>query len=221
MRKSKQIAGLLLLMALCLAMAVGCGEVRIVAEESEILAAARDLTERSILWNKLFYIDGIPTLEGGRTTGIYQEADPDFLAELGMERLSDIKEYAAGIYSTEMMQTFEQTLFSAIHNGQGTLVSGTVCMDYNEIVNGKSTFVCLMVNTENCPAIKTDEVVYLYDTMRVVYNLNYRATVEIAVCRVGEEQGQTATIRINLLKTEDTWYLDNNTFARLPEPGEP
>ena len=186
----------------------------VVHSEGEILAAAEEKIKASVLWNRIFYIDGLPTLDGGRTMGNYKEVDPAYLEEIGMERVSDIVSYGETIFSSSMMQVFQQTLFSAIKDDAGGMSTSSVCFDYIEKADGVENFICVMVDPSESPRFFASEVVYLFDTMQVDDNLNGRATVSLSVRKSGESgDGALRTIRVNLLLENEVWLLDGYTFA--------
>lgn len=208
-------AAALLLAAAMLLCLLSCGELKETADEGEILSAAERLISESVLWNELFFIDGLPVLEGGRESGNYREVDPAYLAGIGMSSLSEILEYGRTIYSADMMETMEATLFGSIRTDDGTIFSSAACFDFSEGSGEEETFLCLMVNPSECPRFGGDTVTYRYDGMTVTYNLNRCATVLVTAEGSGENAGKTAQVRVNLVLEETKWKLDNYTFVSL------
>ncbi len=199
---------------------LSCGEVNIVAKEADILSAARELIGKSVLWNEIFYIDGMRPLEGGRSpSGSYVEVDPAYLEEIGMASVAEIKEYGRGIFSPDMMESFEETLFGSIKSDMGGIVSSAACMDYEEKVTGVKKYT--VVNPEESPKSYNgtpygEHIEYLYDTMRVTYNKNYAATVVITIRGTEEKnQGLTDTVSVQMKQIDGVWYLDNLTIAKI------
>lgn len=181
----------------------------IVHSEADILAAAEERITESVLWNRIFFIEGLPVLEGGRASGVYREVDPAYLEALGMSSVSDIIDYGKTVYSTSMMTLFEETLFSSIKNEIGGVSTSAVCFDYTEKIDGQDRFLCVMVDPEQSPRFGASELEYLYDTMKVEYNLNGRAIVSLSVKKVGSDE--TRLIRVNLLLENEVWFLDGYT----------
>lgn len=224
-RITNKIFASLLLLATALMALVSCGEVNIVAKEEEILCAAEMLIKKSVLWNEIFYIDGMRPLEGGRSpSDSYVEVDPSYLQEIGMSSVAEIKEYGKEIFSPDMMKSFEDTLFGSIKSDTGSLISSAACMDYEEKVTGVLMYT--VVNTKESPKSYNgvpygEHIEYLYSTMRVTYNRNYAATVEITV-RGAEEKnaGLTDTLSVQLEQVDGVWYLDNLTIAKIKKPTE-
>ena len=218
-KTSKHLYALILLVCLLLPF-TSCGEVNIVASEQEILAAAQTLIEKSVLWNEIFYIDGMRPLQGGRSpSASYVEVDPSYLEEIGLYSVAEIKQYGAQIFSPDMMSSFEQTLFGSLRSDTGALISSAACMDYEERVTGVAMYT--VVNTEESPKNYKgtpygEHVEYLYDTMTVTYNKNYAATVEITVRGTEEKNlGLTDTVTVQLQKVGGVWYLDNLTVTKI------
>lgn len=215
MKTSKRILALLLLLCTVLLLFACVKKQKdIVHNEAEILAAAEEKIAASVLWNRLFFIEGLPVLEGGRTSGNYREVDPAYLEEIGMSRVSEIISYGKTVYSASMMELFGETLFSPIKNDVGSVLSSAVCFDYTEKIDGKDQFLCVMVDPDESPRIGASEVEYLFDTMRVEYNLNGRATVSLSVRRAGGSDVQS--LRVQLLLENELWLLDGYTFVRFP-----
>jgi hypothetical protein len=187
----------------------------VVHDEAEILSAAQERISQSVLWNKIFYIDGFSVLENGKKTGNYREVDPAYLDEIGMTRISDIKEYGKTVYSTAMLALFDETLFSSIKNDVGGVSTSAVCFDYYEKKDGVDRFICVMVDPDESPRFGASDVDYLFDTMQVVYNLNGRATVSLSVQKSGEPEN-VRTLRVSLLLENETWLLDGYTFVVFP-----
>ena len=219
MKTIKRLFVLLLLSVTLLTLA-SCGEVEIVHDEAEIMTAAEDLISRSVTWNHIFFIDGIPVLEGGREQGIYREADPSYLASFGMSKITDVITYGKTVFSSSMMQLFDETLFQSIKNEVGGVASSAVCYDFIEKKDGVSHFICVMVDPDESPRFYASEVVYHYETMQITYNLNYHATVTLTVSGVGENEGEERELRVNLLQENGVWYLDGYTFVVFPKAEE-
>lgn len=207
---------LLLLLATLILSAVSCRKDKDVTyNEEEILAATEQKILDSVLWNKIFFIEGFSILEDGRKNGNYREVDPLFLEEIGMDKVSEIIAYGETIFSTSMMELYQETLFSAIKNDVGGVSTSAVCFDFNEKIDGVDRFVCVMADPDESPRFNASHVEYLFDTMTVTYNLNGRATVSLTVCKAGEPQ-TTRDIRVNLLLENDQWLLDGYTFVAFP-----
>lgn len=214
MKMLKKVFILLLLFSMILSLA-SCKKKDVVHNETEILSAAEERISASILWNKIFFIEGLPTLEGGKKSGNYREVDPAFLEEIGMSRISEIIAYGETIFSTSMIDLYKETLFSAIKNEVGGVSTSSVCFDYFEKVDGVDRFVCVMVDPDESPRFFASNVEYLFDTMEVVDNLNGRATVSLTVQKEGDPS-QTRTVKINLLLENEVWLLDGYTFVVFP-----
>ena len=187
----------------------------VVHNEQEILEAAEERIKASILWNRIFFIEGLPILEDGRETGNYREVDPAYLEGIGMTRVSEIVAYGKTVFSTPMMTLYGETLLSSIKNGVGGVSTSAVCFDYYEKVDGKDRFLCVMVDPDESPRFGASEVEYLFDTMQVTYNLNGRATVTLSVRKVGEPDS-VSSLRVGLLLENEAWLLDGYTFVVFP-----
>lgn len=209
MKKRKLIFPLILLLYVSILLPFSCAEKDVIHDEGEILTAAEDLISESVLWNRIFYIEGLLPLEGGRTYGDYREVDPSYLAEIGTTSVAEIVAYGERIYSEAMMALFGETLFSAIKNGVGGVSSSAVCFDYTEKIDGADRFICVMVDPNESPRFHAPALDYLFDTMQVEYNRNGRATVSVSVRRV--EDRRLSSIKVNLVLENGVWLLDSYT----------
>ncbi len=217
MRTLKSVSICLLLLCTVFSV-VACQKKDVIHSEAEILAAAEEKISESVLWNRIFFIEGFPILEGGRTTGNYQEVDPAYLESIGMSRISEIISYGETLYSSSMMALFEETLFNSIKNGVGGVSTSAVCFDYTERIDGADRFICVMVDSNESPRFFASEVEYLFDTMQVEFNRNGRATVSLSVKKLGAEQGEDTLrrLRVNLSLENEVWLLDSYTFVVFP-----
>lgn len=212
MKMLKRIVTAILLLSVAVLLFSCSGKQKdIVHSEADILRAAEERISASVLWNRIFFIEGFPILEGGRTSGKYREVDPAYLEEIGMSRVSEIIDYGKTVYSTPMMELFGETIFSSIKNGVGGVSTTAVCFDYTEKIDGEDRFLCVMVDPDESPRFGASEVEYLFDTMRVEYNLNGRATVSLSVKKAGSDD--VRSLRVNLLLENEAWLLDDYTFA--------
>ena len=209
MKKRKLIFPLIILLCVCIFLLFSCAEKDVIHDEGEILSAAEDLISESVLWNRIFYIEGLLPLEGGRSYGDYREVDPAYLSEIGLSSVAEIVAYGERIYSESMMALFKETMFSAIKTDVGGVSSPAVCIDYTERIDGTERFLCVMVDPSESPRFHAPALEYFFDTMQIEYNRNGRASVSVSVRRI--EDGARSSIKVTLVLENEVWLLDSYT----------
>ena len=211
------------IIALCLGIVMllslfGCGKAQL-PEDSLLVAEAKVLLEKSLVLNQLFFETGIPTKEGGMTEGNYTEADSDYLATLGFQKLGDIKAYMHTVFSDAATADFVRYAVDKRTDGTA-LVKPAYCYDLYSDNEDNPAFLCLMVSKEGVHQ-KTDSFVYDFDSIAVVQNKKQptSATLTISATITDTETGkvQERQVSFRLVLEEDGWKLDNLTCLSYKE----
>lgn len=219
MQRAKRIlSALLVLVMLTIALTIfpACQK----EDEAFLLARAEELVEKSIVINRLFFYEGIPTLAGVEAESGYLPADMVELYMMGFESVADIKSYMQEVFSPSLCEImFASYLFSPVYNGD-MLVDVTYCYDhYDTLYGGDKTYVGVRVSAQGL-SIKTSPTEYHYDTMHITSNKRGRAVISMVVTVYGEDgTTQNTDLGVQLVKTESgIWLLDSYTAATYFTP---
>ncbi len=214
----------LLLLCALLCTLFGCGGEPL-PEDGVLLREGEALLKKALVFNRLFFEEGIPQKEGGFTDGSYTEADAEALSALGLQKLSDIKAYMKTVYSDAATADFIRYAIDKRTDGT-ILVKPAYCYDHykvNEEDPDDRIFLCLMVSNEGLHQ-QTDPFVYDYSTLEVVQEKKQAtsATLTVSATITDRETGQvqTRTVSFRLVLEEDGWRLDNLTCLSYREKQE-
>ncbi|MBQ8859294.1 MAG: hypothetical protein IJ012_05835, partial [Clostridia bacterium] len=99
----KTLSLLLSVLLLCSALSfAGCAKL----DTTGLAEAAPDLIERSVLFNEIYFGDGIPYNENDTPAlGAFYYADPDYLAEHGFSTVEQLKTLTEEVFSEEYSAT--------------------------------------------------------------------------------------------------------------------
>lgn len=189
-------------------------------EDATLIARAEELIKKSLVINKLLYIEGIPTKEGATPINGYLPADMAELFLLGFESLEDIKDYMREIYSPLLCGIiFSSYLFAPVYNGE-YLVDVAYCYDqYEKGYDGEEVYKGIMVSIKglSLPASPTE---YHYDTLHVTMQKRGRAALSMSVTTYGEDgTPQKTTLGVILVRDDNgIWLLDSYTSVRYFAP---
>lgn len=189
-------------------------------DESFLLARAEKLIEKSLVINRLFFYEGIPTLADAEAESGYLPADMVELYMLGFESVADIKVYMQEVFSPLLCGImFDSYLFSPVYNGD-MLVDITYCYDhYETLYGGEERFVGVYVSCEGL-SVKTSPTEYHYETMHITSNKRDRVVISMVVTVYSEDgASQDTDLGVQLVKTESgIWLLDSYTAASYFTP---
>ena len=213
------------IIALCLALLCvfslfGCGGN--LPEDSVLIAEAEVLLKKSLVFNQLFFEQGISQKADGLVDGDYKEADTAALSALGFVKLSDIKASMHTVFSDAATEDFFRYAVDKRTNGT-TLLKPAYCYDYyktNEQNPDDKVFMCIMVSNQGVHQ-QTDPFTYDYSTLEVVKDKKEAtsATLKIIATITDSETGmvQTRQVTFRLVLEEEGWQLDNLTCLSYKE----
>lgn len=189
-------------------------------EDATLISRAEELIEKSLVINKLLYIEGIPTKEGAIPINGYLPADMVELNLLGFESLQDIKEYMQEVFSPLLCEIiFSSYLFAPVYNGE-YLVDVAYCYDhYEKGYDGEEVYSGIMVSVKGL-SLPASHTVYHYDTLHVTMQKHGRAALSMSVTTYGEDgTAQDTTLGVTLIRGENgVWLLDSYTAVRYFTP---
>ena len=179
--------------------------------EEEVKVAARELLEKSLLVNEIFYGRGIPYDANSEfTKGNYSPADKEYLSALGVNTTDGLKRLAKEVYTTELCEIIFKTKLSPVKDGEeGSVVSVKRYYDASQKDGGN-----LMVYTAAVP-VYDNEIEYLYETLTVIGADGEFIKIEIDVLlknKIGEER--TTRIDLLILEEDDGFRLDGWSFVK-------
>ncbi len=219
MKKTICIWIVLAVLATFLLSATSCGAGDL-PEDADLIARAAELIPMAEVFDNLFYVTGLPILEGGSEISGYLPVDMEKIKALGYEKLEDMLTALRGVWSEAYCQRLENSsLFSRVSTG-GTIET-KYCYDYYEIKTGK--YQGIYVSNKGLP-MQMDPVDYHLDTLQVVEKLEYTAKLSVNVT-VTDYQDATRTkdqtVYITLTRGQsgsDPWMLDSTTAVKFFMP---
>ena len=180
-------------------------------DEAAVMTATEELLEKSILVNEIFFGVGAPVDQSKLhlSNGNYKPVDLDYLSPIGAYNINGLKEAAKEVYTEELCNIIFSTWLESLRDSDGNV---RYSARYNEMtVNNEKN---MYVYTEAVPLYEND-VVYLYDTMRVKGADGEYIMVEIDV-RVVTFDGFSRTQKCEfiLLEERDGFRLDTLSFVK-------
>ena len=204
----KKIA-LLLIFVLTLSCAISCGGRDY--DEAEVKAAARELLEKSILVNEVFYGVGMEA-DSTRTdisTGAYQPVKDDYLDKLGVSNIDELKALTGEVYTEALCDIVFNTKLKSVRDSEDNIVS--YARYYEKMVNQQKV---IMVYTL-ADARYENDVEYLYDTLTVLGSEKEHIKISIDV-KLTTFDGfeRSCSVEFLLLEEENGFRLDTLSFVK-------
>lgn len=200
---------ILLLVTFCMLLTASACEKKVknrTYDEAEVLAAAEELIEKSVLFNRIYYGEGIPVkLDNPKTSGGYVEADPAFLTENGITSLDLLREKTEEVYTKATTAYIFNTVLGVIYSGDNIV-------GYKRYIEDAGT-VYVSTDEERNNYRDTAAVTYHYDTLAVDHvkgEIIFVTVLVTAENAAGETRSRTIDIR--LLEEENGFRLDCNTY---------
>ena len=186
-------------------------------DEAEVAAAARELIEKSILINDIYWYNGIPTDENedGLTLKSYMRADKSYLESKGITLLSDLKNITRGVFSSSESEYLFSIFLKGGTDGDFTGIAHYIPEYKIDSEGGEKEEIGILVSKKRTDDtfIKVGERTdFNYDSIRVIASEAQRVKIEIE-CTVTTANGltQKRTKAIYLVEEADGWRLDNQT----------
>ena len=187
-------------------------------DEEEVKAAATELIAASLPLNEIYYGDGVRYLEySERNVGVYFEADPAHLLELGFSTLSELKSKTKEVFSVAHAERMFQGSISGTFTQNGAALA-RYYQQYTE--GGAPDYVIkpdyIMVYTEYEKLLK-GEATYDLDNLTVLGAEGKIVYVSVNVSIEYEGKTQNTSVKIGLFEEEVGWRLDSPTYASYNE----
>ena len=177
--------------------------------EGEVLSEASSLLANCNEINRILWGIGIPTSESEDAvkSGNYVEVDPEWAQMMNIRSVVDIKAMCREIYSEEVYQMAERTIFSPVKDSEENVISLVRYYDYTP-----ENKAYLMVNTKGTAYFKSD-VEYLTETLAIkeVKGQKIYLTVDVLVYNE-QNQSQTRTLTFSVIEEEKGWRLSTPTY---------
>lgn len=177
-------------------------------DEAEVLSAARELIEKSVPFNRIYFGEGIRYLDSDGV-GAYKPADTEWLAQYGVTTLEDLKNATRQVFSEKYCERVFSTVLSSVSDDDGTVVSYA---RYYQEVSDKGVPLRIMV-LSNYDYYLENPIEYKDDiTVFEVVGEIIRLRVPVILTR---EDGKTKEtfIKVDIIEEENGWRLASDTYA--------
>ncbi len=216
MKYALKITAILLLIALLPLSLISCDRKY---DEAEVKAAARELITASISLNDIYYGEGVRFLEySEKNIGVYFEADPAHLLELGFSTIPELKTKTKEVFSKAHAERMFAGSLSGTFTPNGSSTLARYYQQYTE--GGAPDYVIepdyIMVYSEYENMLKGD-VTYDLDNLTVLGAEGDIVYVSVNVSIIYEGKTQNTSIKIGLFEEEAGWRLDSPTYVSYSE----
>ncbi len=198
----RRLLSLILAAALTLLALTSCSEPNRKYDAEEVAEAAEKLIKKSEKLNEIYWGTGIGWSDNDKN-GYYYSARDDELERLGIKSVSDLKAQTLDTFSLGYSESIFYTLLSSLGDDDTGIVG------YTRYFQDEDK---LMVFSKYEPLL-TDEVTYLYDTLKVTHSKGELVFVSVdARVRRGEAE-QTRSLEIGFIEEVDGWKIDTPTYT--------
>jgi len=221
MRICKYLFTLILTAAIILS-AVGCGGDEGVKnreyDEIEVKSAARELIAASILLNEIYWGKGIPCHDDlNLASGNYYPADEDYLENIGIKTLEDLKNLTRGTFSKEMSEWVFSSVLTSVSDG--SFIAGTA--RYGQKWGGeRGDEPEYILVYKDYDYLLSGRVEYHLERLSVIGSEGEIVKVKVPATVYGEGEGEfmDSTLEISLIEEEGGWRLDSPTYLKYYNP---
>ena len=216
MKKLLKMTAILLIIAVLPLSLISCDRKY---DEEEVRAAAKELITASLPLNEIYYGEGIRYLEySEKNVGVYFEADPAHLLELGFSTLPELKTKTKAVFSEAHSERMFGGSLSGTFMPNG---SSTLARYYQEYTKGGAPDYVIepdyiMVYSEYENMLKGD-VTYDLDNLTVLGAKGEVVYVIVSVSITYEGKTQDTSIEIGLFEEEKGWRLNSPTYVSYNE----
>lgn len=179
---------------------------------SEVEAAAKDLLEKSLLYNEILFGKGL-AYEDGEGTGIYKKATVASLEKNGISSISDLKSRLNEIYSSKYMESLNNSdIFGSVKDGENikfypryydsTDDEGNICVYVNSVYEYNLKNKYEYISEPRASHSIGDQVVLL-------------ATVRVTMEAEEGKEPKTKDVEheIRLIEENGSWRLYSSTYV--------
>ena len=209
----KRMLYILTVISLVLSLA-SCGEMRY--DEAEVLSQAEVLIMRSEQLNELYWGEGIPYENDiSYANGYYFRANEPLLnLKYGGTTVDYLKRITRLVFSENYCESIFSGAFKGISDDDGIYAYARYYQKYSDAEMKEPE--CIMVYSHYVPFL-TDEVEYLYDTLKVSHSDRERVYVNIDARVTRENKTQTETITVGLVLENGVYKIDTPTYLTYNE----
>ena len=204
----------LILIFIILLSVTSCGDREY--DENTVLTEAKRLIPETVMLNDIFWGKGIDYVKDESTaSGYYYMADPIYLKIAGFETVDEIKDMTRLVFSSSYCESIFSAVFSSISDTDGIQGLTRYYQKYSDLEMKEPE--CIMVYSRAI-VLLSDEVEYLYDTMKVVGSVKETVYVTLSVKVTRGEKSQIREIKVGLIEEENIgWRIDTPTYITYYE----
>ena len=206
MSRFKKILALITLLAVTLSLLCSCEKDR-KYDETEVIAAAKELIAKSHRLNELLYGKGLAFTDEG--IGVYKRADAESLSYYGIETVEDMKAMVREIFSASYCEIiFASDVFSGVKIGDEIKSYARYYQSYDE--NGQPNGI--MVRSDYEYPLRGS---YEYSDSMEVIDVEGDIIVVNTLVFTTSESGMQKNINFKVRLEEDTvgWRLVSPTYV--------
>lgn len=213
---------LILLLCLCLWIPalVSCGDDNREYVESEVVAAAQTLIDKSLILNEIYWGEGIryklPEGENVEIKG-YLPADPTHLEELsktyGIKDLASLKAKTREVFSETGYNWVVSSCLTNVTGEDGIVAYARYYQSANNEDTGATDALMVYTGARNIFE-NTKSVEYIYEGMHVSGVEGEVITVSLQVKTTGKNgESKTRPFTVDLIEEADGWRLHGASYA--------
>ena len=185
-------------------------------DENTVLAEAKRLIPLTAELNEIFWGKGIEYIKDESTaSGYYYMADPSYLTIAGFETIEELKDMTRAAFSSSYCESIFYAVFSSNTDTEGVQNLIRYYQKYSDLQMKEPE--CIMVYSKAI-VLLTDEVEYLYDTMKVVGSKKEKVFVTLSVKVTRGDKSQIREIKVGLIEEKNIgWRIDTPTYITYYE----
>ena len=181
--------------------------------EEEVIAAARDLIEKSVLLSEIYFGDGIPYIDDENDTSNYRPADTAYLETIGVKYIEDLKNLTRGVFSRGESEFLFSRFLDRLDSDEFVGLAHYIASYEGEGDEKTETGILVYKNREKNALVRKEEsTTHDYNTISVIGSEGERVKISI-ISTVMCDDGKSCqlTNEIYLIEQEDGWRLDSQT----------
>lgn len=207
-----------LILAICMCFSTSLALVSCDREynEEEVEAAAKDLIEKSLPLNTIYWGEGIPYIPGN--VSAYCEADFIGLSKYGFSTVDELKDMTRKVFTKDYCEYIFSTAFSSVNDGEEIQFYARYYQKYEDPEQTIPVNIMVYSKFEN---MLPDKIEYLYDTLTATHSEDEVVYVKVNVKVMKDEENiQIREKVIGLIEEEDGWRIDTATYIRYNDKKE-
>lgn len=181
--------------------------------EDEVLSAARELIEKSVLLSEIYFGDGIPYIDNENDKSNYRPADTSYLDSIGVKYIEDLKNLTRGVFSRGESEFLFSRFLDRLDSDEFVGLAHYIASYEGEGEEKNETGILVYKNREKNALVRKEEsTTHDYNTISVIGSEGERVKINISstvLCDDGKSC--TLTNEIYLIEEEDGWRLDSQT----------